>query len=176
MHRYWLCLLSTLFFILPQADAAPGFETVNVVLYQPNSILSQRVPTVQELAGYINRLEGACNDFFAADTAPETLHVVVAVRPGKLSRIWFVSAGRAPGAVDLEPLRKNLEAIPPCDVHGGPIIFAISANIAGGGDKKFAAGSHYQPPIPKEWQDAAKGKKDFTVSDEFLDLVWPAAP
>ena len=97
----------------------------------------------------------------------------MAVRPGKRARVWFVSSTRPAPDAQREPLRKKLEAIPPCDVHDGPVAFAISAKLAGGDGKtpKEKRTSRH----PKEWQDAvtATGKERVLVDDGLLDLIWP---
>jgi hypothetical protein len=154
-------------------DKAKGFETDNVVLYQPNETLQARVGAVTDLASYIKQLQAVCTEFFAATTTPETLHIVVAARPGKRARVWFVSSTRPAPDAQREPLRKKLEAIPPCDVHDGPIAFAISAKLAGGDGKNPKGDKNFKPPIPKEWQEAAAGKENVLVPDGFLDLIWP---
>jgi len=155
-------------------EPAKGFETENVVLYQPESVLSERVPSVEELAGYIKRLQGVCAEFFADAATPETLHIVVALKPGRQSRVWFVSSSPSPSGVNRESLRLRLEAVTPIEVQHGPVAFAISARIAGGNGNVPSGEGAYQPPIPKEWQDAAKGHGEaLAIPDGFLALVWP---
>src|SRR5260221_4535753 len=154
-------------------DTPKGFETERVVLYQSNETLQTRISAVTNLANYIKQLQAVCVEFLAATETPETLHIVVAVRPDKRARVWFVSS--APAATDpkREPLRKKLEAVTPLEVHPGPVAFAISAKLAGGDGKNSKGDKDVKLPIPKEWQDAATGKENLLVPDGFLDLVWP---
>jgi hypothetical protein len=151
------------------ALAAPqGFETQNIVLYQPSDVLEERLPDATKLADYIKRLRDVCQRFFADTTAPETLNVVVAVRPGRQSRIWFVSSVQSTPDASRKSLRKSLEGVTPCDVISGPIAFAIAAKIAGGDGTKPT-----DIPMPLEWQKAAARKGTVTVPDGVLDVVWP---
>jgi hypothetical protein len=154
-------------------DTPIGFETDSVVLYQPKEIMQARVAAVAEFANYIKQLQTVCAEFFATSKTPETLHVVVAVRPGKRGRVWLISSIRPAPDTHREQLRKKLEAIPPCEVRDGPVAFAISARLAGGAGKNPKGDKVFQPPIPKEWQDAVKGKEGVLLPDGFLDLVWP---
>lgn len=154
-------------------DAPKGFETYNIILCQPNEALQARAGAVADLANYIKQLESVCAEFFAATTTPETLHVVIAIRPGKRARVWFVSSTRPAPDPQREPLRKKLEAVQACDVHDGPVAFAISAKLAGGDGKNPKGDKDFKPPIPREWQDAAKGKDSVLVPDGFLDFIWP---
>ena len=151
----------------------PSFETGKIVLYQPEEVLQARVPDPDGFANYVKQLHAVCARSFAAATAPETLDLVVAVRPGKRARVWFVSSVVPSADPEREPLRKELEAVPPCAVHNGPLVFAFAAKIAGGDGKDLARDKDPNPPIPKEWQDAAAGKEGVLVPDGFLDLVWP---
>ena len=156
-------------------DTAEGFETDHVVFYLPEDVMEARVGSVADFANYAKQLQAICTEFFATTKTPETLHIVVAVRPGKRARVWFVSSTRPTPDAQREPLRKKLEAIPPCDVHDGPIAFAISAKLAGGDGKTPKGGKDFKTPIPKEWQDAAiaTGKERVLVPDGLLDLIWP---
>ncbi len=158
---------------LSAAETVKGFETERVVLYQTDAVLSERLPDPEVLAEYTKRLQGVCDKFFAGAHTPETLHIVVVLKPGKQSRVWFVSSTRAPGDKEREPLRRQLEAVVPVDVRSGPVAFAISAKIAGG--TKSLQGIE-QVPIPQEWQDAAKNQeKPLSIPDGILALVWPDA-
>jgi hypothetical protein len=151
-----------------------GFETDSIVLYQPDSVLRERLPDVKDLAGYIKRLQGVCEKFFSGAETPETLHVVVALKPGKRSRVWLISSAPSPVNAKRDSLRALLEAETPIEVLNGPVAFAIAAKIAGGsGDLPRTDGAD-EPPVPREWKEAARGhEKPLVVPDGFLELVWP---
>lgn len=170
-----LLSLSLFAFSLPAfaLETPKGFKTENLVLYQPNETLQARVGDVAALAGYIKQLEAVCDEFFVTTTTPETLHVVVALRPGKRSRVWFISSTRPTPDPQRDPLRMKLEAVPPLEVHDDPVAFAISAKLAGGDGKNPKGAKDFKPPIPKEWEDASKGKETILVPDGILDLIWP---
>ncbi|HEX4962133.1 MAG TPA: hypothetical protein VF173_14960 [Thermoanaerobaculia bacterium] len=157
---------------LLSATPPKGFETDHLVLYQPDPVLRERVPGTSALADYIKRLQAVCTAYFATTATPETLHVIVALKPGKQSRVWFVSSTHAPDDKAREPLRAKLEAVTPLEVRSGPVAFAISGKIAGGDGKD---GDEHQPPMPKEWQEAAKSAKDplLVIPDGILKLIWP---
>lgn len=154
---------------------AEGFETDHVVFYLPEEVMEARISSVADFVSYTKQLQAICAEFFATTKTPETLHIVVAVRPGKRARVWFVSSTRSAPDTQREPLRKKLEAIPPFDVHDGPIAFAISAKLAGGDGKTPTEGKDFKTPIPKAWQDAvtATGKGRVLVDDSLFDLIWP---
>jgi hypothetical protein len=163
-----------------------GFKMGNIVLYQPNEVLQERLTDAKGLAEYVQALDKVCTEYFAKEVKAETLQVVVALKPGKLARVWFVSSTRE-DVKALALLREKLEKVPAIDVYKGPVAFALTGDIAGGGkskEKGKAQGKEdgeFSPPIPKEWQDAvakAKERKDgpVIVPDGFLAAVWPDEP
>jgi len=155
---------------------AQGFTLNNIVLYQPNEVLSQRTNGADQLAAYIQSLQTALTDYFKSATTPGTLNVVVAARAGYQSRVWFVTSTHSGDFANLTSLREKLEAIKPMEVHKGPVAFAICASIAGGNDKDSQKGSTYKLPVPKEWKAAAKNlKQPILMPDDILDVVWPAS-
>jgi len=158
-----------------KSNAPPeGFAMDQIILYQPNDVLVQRLLSADRLAAYIKQLQAILSDYFSDAKTPETLHTIVAIRPGNEARVWFVSSTRSGDAREFAPLRQQLEAVKPVDVHGGPVAFSISASIAGGDGKDPKGGKDFQPPIPKEWLAAAKDlKPPILVPDGYLKVVWP---
>lgn len=143
-----------------------GFETTNITLYQPDELVQKRLPGAGHLAAYIEQLQNVAGETFAETTKPASLQIVVAVRPGRKSRVWLT--GSALEAKTLEDLRKKLEAIPPLEVRDGPVAFAVSGKIAGG------AVTEGEIPMPQEWQDAVKKlPQPVMIPDGLLDTVWP---
>src|SRR5437868_3763259 len=123
---------------------AEGFEIDHFVFYLPEEIMEARIGSEGDFVNYGKQLRAICTEFFATTKTPETLHIVVVVRPGKRARVWFISSTRPAPDAQLEPLRKKLEAIPPCDVHEGPVAFAISAKLAGGDGKSPKDGKDFK--------------------------------
>jgi hypothetical protein len=157
-------------------DVAKGFTTDNVVLYQPDDDLRERLPDgdVTGLADYIKQIQSICTEFFAATTKPENFTIVVAVRPGKRSRVWFISSTLPATDSSRDPLHKRLGALSPCVVRSGPVAFAIVAKLAGGSGKiPKASDKDFSPPLPKEWSDAPLPKNPGPLPDCYLDVIWP---
>jgi len=148
-----------------------NFETANVNIgYLSQDVFSARM-TVSKLADYVKRLQMVCADFFAQTATPEYLGIVVAVKPGRRSRVWFVSSSAAEANDYRDKLRAILENVLPPESTGGPVAFAISGRIAGGsGADSNPAG---QPPMPREWRDAVSKAKAPVQFDEIIRLVWP---
>ena len=161
----FLCLVSA----TGVQAASQGFELEQLVLYQSGDVIEERLSDFNKLSEYVKRLRDVCQKFFAVDAQPEMLDVVVAVRPGRKSRIWFVSSRQSKPDAKRESLRRELEKVKPCDVKNGPIVFAIAGKVAGG-DGKRRMGS---TPMPAEWQRAAERQKNVVIPDGVLDLVWP---
>lgn len=153
--------------------ASTGFKWESTVLYQPDEPLRARIPSVEDLAAYMKRLEKSCTEFFAGAATPERLDIVVGLKPRRRVRVWFISSTRSSQDRSLVALRKRLEAVQPCDIRQGPVAFALRCTLAGGGPAPKESG-YDQLPRPKEWQDAAKRLKGpVVVPDGFFPLVWP---
>lgn len=150
-----------------------GFETKTVVLYQPDPILRERIPSVEVLSSYINAVQAACQAHFAGVSAPEALDVVVAIKPGRRARTWFVAPSRSESDESLGNLRQQIESVNPPDVRGGPVAFAIVATIAGATREQSGA-TGFRPPMPKAWMDAPLGDpRKAVVPDDVLRVIWP---
>lgn len=157
-------------------QAAEGFETDHLALYQPDNILRHRVPSVEVLGEYMKKLQGLCEEHFAKQTKASNLTLVIAVRPGKRSKVWFIPRPTQATAIELDTLRKKLEAVTPLEVRGGPFAFAICGKIAGG-VAETKAEKESGPPLPEEWTTAlTNSKQRGLIPDAALDLLWPALP
>jgi TonB family protein len=156
-------------------DVSNGYQMKRLASYQSRDVLIRRMPPAEAVSGYLAQLKEVAHNFFVGVAVPETLHVVVVVRPGGRSRVWLASSVRPGDSPELVPLRQLLEAVKPIDVREGPVILALSGTVAGGDDPASLEGDAYHNPIPEAWRRAAGGRSDpppFS-SDAFIDLVWP---
>jgi hypothetical protein len=147
--------------------SATHFERDMVYLYQPDAELRARLSSAEDLAAYIKRLQVAGTSFFASEQKPESLDVVVGVKPGKKVKTWFISSRRSSEERELDALRKKLEAVEPCSVHGGPVVFALNWNIGGAKRAIPTGGSPF--PVPREWRNAGK---NLSIPDGVFGRVW----
>ncbi len=156
------------------AGAAKGFDTASINIgYMSQEEFGHRVQ-VAELADYIKRLQAACTEFFAESTTAEDLEIVVAAKPGKVSRVWFISSRKPEAEEHRDDLRQKLEAVAVPAVRFGPIAFAIDGQIAG----EIAKGKPKAdgPPTPAEWEDAIAKLSGPSHFDALLEKVWPNPP
>jgi hypothetical protein len=152
------------------AHGADGFKTGGVILYQTDDVLQTRAADVKELAAYTQAIEAACHEYFTKEARPKPpFHVVTAVKPGKVARVWFITPD-AKETARIEPLKKKLEAVPAMAVKEGPVILGISDEATA----KAEGQSNNGPPLPVEWREAAKNAKNAPETpDDILALVWP---
>jgi len=142
-----------------------------VLLYQPDKVLQERLPDgdASDLGKFVNAVEKVCTDHYATSNTPESLAMVVAVKPKSKARFWFVSSRDTPDK-DFDALRQKLAKIPVPKVVSGPVAFAIRSSIAGGDPKKPCD----EVPRRKEWLDAiAKSKVPLVAPDGVLKVIWP---
>jgi hypothetical protein len=168
----WLSLI-LLACIVARAAHAPGFELAGVnTSYLSPSELAQRIST-EDLNAYINGLQAACIDFYAAATAPDDIDIVVIVVAGGHPHFWFNSTTHSGTFEHFHRLIEKLQVVPAPLLKRGPIGFAMTGRIAGGTSSRKVQNN--APLFPKEWKDfLAKGSKDGLLDfDEVVKLVCP---
>ena len=151
------------------AHGADGFKTGSIVLYQTDTVLQARVSEVSELAAYAQSIEAICHEYFTKEPRPKPpFFVVMAVKPGKVARVWFVTPD-AKESARIEPLKKKLESVPAMAVKEGPVVIAIADDATAKSEGQKSDG----PPMPAEWQEAKTTKEKLLVPDGILDVLWP---
>lgn len=169
MRSQFLLLFITLGISLcTTAQSAIDVDHGTVFLYQPDAPLRDRLASAEDLVAHIQRLKTVGTAFFASEQNPEILDVVVGVKPGKKVRVWLISSRRSSNDKSLIALGKKLEAVRPCTVQHGPIVFALRW-IIGGNAARPSERETNRRPIPKEWRDAGK----LIVPDQVFERVWP---
>jgi hypothetical protein len=150
-----------------------GYHMSRLIVYQDGAVLARRLPSKKQGGPYLLRLAAIAHNFFVGYPTPETFDIIVMLRPGGRSRVWFFSSRRSGTAPELEPLRILLEAVPVPPVTEGPALLTLAGTIMGG-DGQMPEDLR---PIPAEWRDIEKGLPEPlpVSSDAFLDLAWPDA-
>jgi len=158
------------------ADVPKGIDTNGVDFFLPRQVTAQRV-SLDDLATYTKSLQDICELYFANATAPEDVDIVVAIKPGPKSRVWFISLASPPADQRFVALRQKLEAVEPPPVRSGPIALSIHGVIAGGND--LPPTKTGQPPqMPEDWKTVmlrSRGNRPLTF-DDLIPLVWDGAP
>lgn len=161
----------------PSGSAASrGFGMLAAVLYQPDPVLQARVSDIDAFGAYLSAVRDTCKNFFSEASRPEFVDVVVAVRPGRRSRVWFVAPERAPADPQLSALQRELEALSAPTVVDGPVAFALLATL-GGAKRERPNAEGYRPPMPREWAAIASAHPEsLIVPDDILEEAWPGPP
>jgi hypothetical protein len=150
-----------------------GFRATNFVFYQNESVVQARLNGTEVLSAFMKQIELIGEEFFADDTAAGDFDIVVAVKPGRVSRAWFVSRTGAVTEERLAELRNRIEGVPPPEVMGGPLAFAISGRIAAG-ERNTIDPKTFTAPMPKEWAAATQDAgRPLLIPDDILSYVWP---
>jgi hypothetical protein len=165
---HFLFLILLLVQACPLAAASVQFS--NIVLYQPDAVLQERMGDVQPLAAYLKKIQEICDASFTTEER-EGVDVVVVLKPGSQSRVWFVSSLKT--LPDRSTLKAAIETISPPVVRGGPVVFALSYNLNGFNRPSPPTGK-FEPPIPTEWTEKVKDVKGpLQVPDGLIPYVWP---
>jgi hypothetical protein len=164
-RRAWAALLWGC--ALCVAHAAEPYVKHNVVLLQPSSVLEARVLSLDAMAQYIGAVEVAAKQAALAgqSTRPAAGFIVVAVQPGARSRVWLDFD--APPTFEISrQLVNKIGAVPPFEVRGGPVVFALKVGLWGAFESKRIA------PSPAEWKAVThKAGKQLEI-DELMEQLW----
>jgi hypothetical protein len=144
-----------------------SFRRGEIVLYQPDEVLVALGVETTAMSDYIKELTEVTVRMCAAVATPQTLQVVVAVRPGGRSRVWLVS--ELPSA-ELSALREALEGVAPPPLKRGPLVFAMNGALADGVPRKLQTSEAFHFPLPDEWKLLMAGAN--TVED-VVNRAWP---
>jgi hypothetical protein len=148
------------------ASATEPYHTENIMLLQPEFVLQERVPSVNQLSDYIKAVQNAAGLALSGKPqSPTSGQLVIAVRPGGQSKVWldFVPALPEPTA---SALRQALEAVPPFQAQGGVVVFSLNSILWG-------APPSSRPPAPAEWTEAMKGRTEPEEIGSLVERVWP---
>jgi hypothetical protein len=150
------------------ASATEPYSMQNLMLLQPDFVLSERVQA-EDLSNYIKSINSAAKTSLAgtAKPAPTAGFIVVAVRPGRQSKVWLDFSPALPLVVATQ-LRSSLERVVPFEAKDGMVVFAINSIIWG------AAATERQGPWPAEWQEAMKDADNAIEIGDLVNRVWPS--
>jgi hypothetical protein len=149
---------------------AASYQMIEIGLYQTNDVLTQRMGNdANSLATYVKALNAAGAAYTDAQHSgiPSVVDIVVAFKPSGATKVWIVDdrkAIAAPGA-----FAQKLESIHPPKSSNGPVAFSIHVSLWGGNDSNQ---QNYRPPLPAEWQQAAKSTAAPVPVDDILSTVW----
>lgn len=167
----FLVIVFGLFLLAPDlnAEQKPSIGIEQVFLYQSDEIHRARALDAKELSEYILAIESVVSESKTLGVGPEVLEVVVAVRPGKLSRVWFVSSlSTIPERSSLAKEIQSLEAI---EVVGGPIAFALRFGIGSVSSEELEDTGDW-PPLPLAWEEILQTAEERLSVDQILEEVW----
>jgi hypothetical protein len=148
------------------AQASEPVTVFNVVLLQSSSILEGRVESVDAMAEYIKAVETALGEAVVASGAKQSTSgfIVVAVRPGQESNVWF----DFDTLLDLEMRRQiasKVKAVKPFEARNGPVVFALKVGTWNAKESKRSV------PLPPEWKNATQGGPPLEIG-ELVQRVW----
>lgn len=156
-----------------QPEPRPGAMLPALLLHQPDSVLSLRVKDAKAFAAFIQRIQGECDSHFrrAQPRAPQSLDVVVVLKPGNRDRFWFVYDPPQTDQASDRALLKNLQRISPPPVENGPVSFNLRFLLWGATepDPRGTRG----PLLPPEWRAAIGTNQNVVIPDGIISKIWP---
>jgi hypothetical protein len=150
-----------------------AFPQPALLLHQPDPILSDRLKDAKAFAAFVRRIQAESESYFrrAQPRAPQTLDVVIILKPGNRDRFWLVYEPPQSEPVPDRALLKNLQTIYPPPVEKGPVSFTLRFLLWGATepDPRGPRG----PLLPLEWRDAIGTNQNVVIPDGIIPKVWP---
>jgi hypothetical protein len=162
---------AVMLFLVSGARSADGeLPPFTVRLFQPNPILVARIgDSAAPLAEYIKALDARNTTFWksAVSARPKGLLIAVGVKPGKVARVWCEPVEGTVPKDTLARLEEALASVPPLEVKGGPLAFALEVTLAEPGPRAF-------PELPLAWQKVStEARSPLLVPDGIFAVLWP---
>jgi hypothetical protein len=130
-----------------------------VQLFMPSSEMQVRVKDINQLAQFIDKIQGASQQYFAGQEI--NANIVVAIKPNRKARYWIVNEGNK----DERELALRLDKLEAPEVSKTVIFSILSASTG----SKFDPS---KPILPDAWEEAAAQAERPMTLDEVVDLVW----
>lgn len=159
----------------PPASRSPApatehaaYAMVEVMLYQHENIAAERLGGADELGEFLKAVERTVAASIPAGSTPRELDVVIAIKPGRKARFWFVQV--PDGDAIPAQVERDLQALDAPEVVGGPVAVALIGSVFGA-PTSARPGS---PPMPRAWRDAAAEIVGSAVfPDSVIATLWP---
>lgn len=167
-----LCFVLTTGCSSSQSQSPPG-PMPAILLHQPDSILSDRLKDAKAFATFIQRIQAECDSYFrhAQPRVPQTLDIVVMLKPQNRDRLWFVYDPPQSNPPPDRALLKTLQGIHPPPVENGPVSFTLRFLLWGAAEPDPRGPR--APLLPSEWRDAIGTNQGVMLPDGVVPKVWP---
>jgi hypothetical protein len=130
-----------------------------VQLFMPSEEMQARVQDINQLAGFIDKIQAISQQYFAGQDSNAS--IVIALRPANKARYWIVTKPSS----DHRELTNSLNKLKVPEVSDTVLFSVLSV----------ATGSDFDPSrpiLPDEWEEAAAQAGRPMPLDEVVDLVW----
>ncbi len=155
--------------ITSAGQAENKIRFAHLSLYQPEAILSERMPSVKVLAEFTRVIQESIEPSLRSspNIGPLQYSIIVAIKPGGKIKTWAYAPDEAKAivlskTVTLDPT-KPLPTVP---AVSGLLLFGLNWSLNGGAISNTN-------PTPKEWQDQAKALGRTIEIGELVEILWP---
>ena len=156
----------------PQSHHAP-FPQPALMLHQPDEILSPRLKDAKSFAHFVHEIQAECDSYFskAKPRGPQTVDVVVIIKPKNKSRFWLAYDQPQRDAAPDQRLLQRLQRISPPPVEQGPVSFSMRLLLWGAREPEPWAPRPLF--LPTEWHDAIGTNQTVQIPDGIMPKIWP---
>jgi hypothetical protein len=160
--------LSTAIFAWACAINAFSQSDFSIVLYQPDSVISERVGGgVQEVASFIEVVKTVWKQEIPSDAERTQTSIVLGLGYERQVTAWVINSKTDINEKVTSELRKHKSPW----IRNGYFAFALS-----GADFESGQKESFSPPMPEEWKDVSEKQAASLLVDDILAVLLPKNP
>ena len=151
----------------------PPFPLPAVIFHQPDQMLAPRLTDAKSFAAFIQQIQFECESYFLRvhPRSPQTLDIVVIVKPGQQCRFWLAyELPQSNPAIDYT-LAENLKRLTAPPVEKGPVSFTLRLLLWGAAEPDTNQLRNLF--LPQEWHNTVGTNEVLMVPDGIMSKVWP---
>lgn len=143
-----------------------------IIFHQSDEVLSPRLKDAKSFAHYVQEIQSECDSYYsrAKPRNPQTVDVVVVIKPGKKSRFWLAYDQPQSNPAPDKRLLQRLGRIAVPGVEQGPVSFSVRLLLWGAREPNPQTARAMI--LPTEWRDAM-GTNRVVLPDGILPKIWP---
>jgi hypothetical protein len=151
------------------AEEAPpvSIKSEATILLQNDTLLKARAADVSAVGQYFKSVRKVFSQTYPKDAPPEAVNMVLAVKPDRKARVWFVSSLKNPP--DRSQFMAQFDALPVPEVKNGPVALVEIMTI--GGARRQTASGRRLPMFPPEWTKQF-GNRRVIFPDAITLYIW----
>ena len=146
------------------------FKLLGVTLFQPEHVVSARLPGGAEaIGGFLAAIQALLRDRYDDNTGSEARTLSIALGPERRMQLWLAADEQAIASDEQRELRELSQRVSVPEVQGGPVALALV----------FSLGAEPPPEaeltLPDEWRAIMQASDTAISVEQIITRLWAGA-